>query len=157
MTNRRFNYQAKDSPEDLLARDKRMGYWCGRFAGPMYLAYPRIAGLPRELRIAIICSWGPGFALVEFKWGGKPAINFPVGPTRGVSTWARAGFPMNRAGDSRREESQVANRELASSTQHPPPTAAPSSEAPTKRVVAITFLRGSDSVKITTGVINWGG
>ena len=67
--NRRFNYQARGSPQDWLARAKWRIEWFDRFAGPAYLQCPRIAGVSRELLATMIRSWGPAFAVIEFRLG----------------------------------------------------------------------------------------
>ena len=67
LANRRLNYQARDSPRDLLARAKWTSDWRDRFTGPVYLGCPRVTGVPMELRIAAIRSCGPAFVVVEFR------------------------------------------------------------------------------------------
>ena len=39
--NTRFDYQAHDSPDDLLARDRWRSDWFGKFTGDLYLMSPR--------------------------------------------------------------------------------------------------------------------
>ena len=65
LSNRRFNCHALDSPLDLLARERRMVDWYGRFTGPLYLQCPRIDGVTRGLHVAVISIWGPAFSVVS--------------------------------------------------------------------------------------------
>ena len=84
LANRRFNYQARDSPAGLLAREKWTSDWFGRFEGPVYLGCPRIFGVPREIGIALICPRGLAFVVLEFLLG-DTFYQFPcrrLGPTR---------------------------------------------------------------------------
>ena len=76
ISNHRPNYLARDIPRDLLARDKWRSFWFGRFAGPVYLDCPRIANVPRELQIHLICSWGRRFRRSSF---GLPTL-FTISP-----------------------------------------------------------------------------
>ena len=57
LANKRYNYQSMDSPVDLLAMCKFRSRWRDRFTGTVYLAFPRITGVPRELFVRVICSW----------------------------------------------------------------------------------------------------
>ena len=92
LPSRRFNFQARDSPVDLLARGKWRSLWFDRFAGDMYLHCPRITGAPRELRLTLISSWDPAFAVVEFRLG-DTFYQLSCRPPRGVSHWGRVSFP----------------------------------------------------------------
>ena len=56
LANRRFNFQSRDSPVDLSARNKWRSWRFGRFTGNAYLQCPRISGVPRELKLNMICS-----------------------------------------------------------------------------------------------------
>ena len=72
----------------LLARDKWRSDWFGRVAGPVYLSFPRIAGIPRELRATVIRSWAPAFVVVGYKRGGGTFYRFSYRPPRGVKARA---------------------------------------------------------------------
>ena len=89
LTNRRFNFQARDSPVDLIARDRWRSKWFDRFAGPVYLNCPRITGVPRELQVTVICSWSSDFAVVEYRLG-DTYYRFSFRSPRGTNRWARA-------------------------------------------------------------------
>ena len=91
LRNRRFNFQCRDSPVDLLARDKWHSRWYDRFAGPMYLNYPMVSGVPRELAVALICSWDSAFAVVEFRLADS-YYQLSCRPPRGVNSWKRHRF-----------------------------------------------------------------
>ena len=69
LRNRRFNFQSRDSPQDLLARDKWRSRRFDRFTGTVHLGCPRITGVPKETQLTLICSWDPAFAVVEFRLG----------------------------------------------------------------------------------------
>ena len=91
LRNRRFNFQCRDSPVDLLARDKWRSRWFDRFAGPMYLNYPMVNGVPRELAVTLICSWDSAFAVVEFRLTDS-YYQLSRRPPRGVNSWTRRRF-----------------------------------------------------------------
>lgn len=89
LTNRRFNFQARDSPEDLLARAKWRTDWYDRFTGTVYLQCPRIAGVPRELSVTVTCSWDPAFCVVAFRLD-DTFYQLSCRPPRGVNRWSRS-------------------------------------------------------------------
>ena len=91
LTNKRFNYQARDSPVDLLARDKWRSWWFDRFAGNVQLMCPTIPGVPKELFVTLICSWDPAFAVIEFQID-DTFYQISCRPRRGVATWTRHRF-----------------------------------------------------------------
>ena len=91
LTNKRFNYQARDSPVDLLARDKWRSWWFDRFMGTVDLKCPSIPGVPKELRITLICSWDPAFAVIEFQID-DTFYQISCRPRRGVGNWTRHRF-----------------------------------------------------------------
>ena len=106
LRNRRFNYQARDSPQDLLARDKWRSRWFGRFTGPVRLGCPRISGVPTELQLTLICSWGPAFAIVEFRLG-DTFYQLSCRPPRGLNAWARCRFTGHSTVDSSDNEPPI--------------------------------------------------
>ena len=126
LRNRRFNYQARDSPQDLLARAKWRSEWFDRFEGPAYLAYPRVTGVPREIRFTLICSWDPAFAVLEFRLG-DTFYQFSCRPPRGVNSWARLRFPMpTHFNDSQTDQrSDGEENEPARGSNDPPEDAPP--------------------------------
>ena len=101
LANRRFNYQALDSPVDLLARDKWRSWWFGRFTGAAYLQRPRISGVPLELSLALIISRVPAFAVVEFRLD-DTCYQLACRPPRGVNSWTR--LRLTEAGKTVAEE-----------------------------------------------------
>ena len=115
LENRRFNYQARDSPVDLLARDKWKSHWFDRFTGPIYLDCPRLPGVPRELKATVICSWDPAFVVVEFKWE-DTFYQFSCRPPRGVNSWNRSRYPLPRI-----HEDSTPSHEPASGSADVPP------------------------------------
>ena len=115
LTNKRFNYQARDSPVDLLARDKWRSYWHDRFVGSVYLACPRITRVPRELYVNVICSWDPAFGVIEFRLD-DTYYQISVRPPRGCNSWARGLWDAAMNHDETLEE----NAEPSSSSQQPP-------------------------------------
>ena len=119
LTDRRFNYQARDSPQDLLAREMWRSLWFGRFAGPMCLQRPRIPDAPRELRVNVFCSWGAAFAVTEFR-AGDTFYQFPRRPPRGANTWTRLRYPMNHAPDDAEDTEHDTNRASSSDLRNPP-------------------------------------
>ena len=114
LTNRRFNYQARDSPQDLLAREKWRSFWFDRFSGAVYLSCPRITGVPRELQVHVICSWDPAFGVVEFKYG-DTFYQLACRPPRGVNAWAREPFRSESIPD------DDPPNEPSSDSRNPPP------------------------------------
>ena len=90
LENRRFNYQARDSPVDLLARDKWKSEWHDKFTGNLYLTCPRgVPGVPRELtRVTVTCSWASAFCVVEYCLG-DTFYQFSCRPPRGTNRWSR--------------------------------------------------------------------
>ena len=118
ITNRRFNYQARDSPVDLLARDKWRSHWHDRFTGTVYLACPRITGVPRSLVVHVICSWDPAFGVIEFRVT-DTFYQISVRPPRGMSLWSRESWIQNWNHDVICEDPH----EPASSSANPPPDA----------------------------------
>ena len=113
ISNRRFNYQSRDSPNDLLARDKWRSNWFGRFSGAVYLNFPQVHHVPRELSIRAICSWEPAFGVVEFKVN-DTFYQLARRPRRGANCWTRRDFQC--------EDEYEPNRihEPASSSNAPP-------------------------------------
>ena len=91
ISNRRFNYHPRDSPNDLLARDKWRSTWFGRFSGAAYLNFTQVHRAPRELSIRVICSWEPAFAVVEFKIN-DTFYQLARRPRRGTNCWGRLDF-----------------------------------------------------------------
>ena len=91
LANRRSDYRARGIPQDLLAREKWRTEWYGRYSGPMYLNCPRIADVPRELQIRLICSWGAAFAVIEFRLA-DTYYQLSRRPHRGVNAWSRLTF-----------------------------------------------------------------
>ena len=132
LENRCFNFQSRDSPVDLLARAKWRSDWFDRFTGDIYLSYPAVTGVPRELRVTLIASWDPAFAVLEFRIG-DTFYQFSRRPPRGVRDWARTCFPYcfdsppvnreNAPGD-------LSNHEPASSSTNPPPDQDPVKDSP---------------------------
>ena len=90
LANRRYNFHARDSPEDLLARALWRSGRYDRFAGNLYLQCHRIAGIPRELSVTVTCSWDPSFCAVAFRLE-DTYYQFPRRHPRGVSYWPRSG------------------------------------------------------------------
>ena len=115
LNSRRFNYQARDSPVDLLARDKWRSRWFDRLAGPLYLGCPRLPEVSRGLKVAVICSWGPAFVVVEFKRE-DTCYQFPRRPPRGVNSWNRSRYPLPRV-----REDSAPSHEPASGSADPLP------------------------------------
>ena len=113
---KRFIYQSRDSPQDLLARDKWKSQRCDRFTETVYADNPRLSGAPRELRATAICSWDPAFAVAEFRYG-DTYYQFSCMPPRGVNSWARLSFPLPRI-----PEDSVPDHEPASGSAEPPPS-----------------------------------
>ena len=97
LQNRRFNYQSRDSPVDLLARDKWKSWWFDRFTGTIDSQCPRVGGVPDSLKIALICSWDPAFAIIEFQLN-DTHYQLSCRPPRGVSNWARQQFTQAPSG-----------------------------------------------------------
>ena len=121
--NRRFNFQSRDSPQDLLARDKWRSSWFDRFSGAVYLNFPRVIDVPREIPIHLICSWDPAFAVVEFRLG-DTYYQLACRPPRGVSCWYRCVFHETDEFEGR------PNHEPASSSTAPPEEAPAEVSAP---------------------------
>ena len=136
LTSRRFNYQARDSPQDLLGRAKWRIDWFGRFSGPAYLQCPRITGAPRELRATLIRSRDPAFSVIEFNLDGA-SYQLSRRPPRGVNAWARERFPPTDATHDSWEESPPGD---PSSGSHDLPHG--ENERPPALGVAITSRRG---------------
>ena len=130
LSNRRFNFQSRDSPVDLLARAKWRSERYGRFVGDVILQCPRITGVPRELRITLISSWDPAFAVVEFRLG-DTYYQMSRRPPRGVSLWERVTFPWihdtyeSPATVPAMNVETVPSQEPASSSTDPPDSAPP--------------------------------
>ena len=125
LTNRRFNYQATDSPQDLLARIKWRIGWLGRFTGPAYSQRPRIPGIPRELRIALICRWGPAFDVIEFRIYGAFYLMSRM-PPRGENAWARERLTaVAKNDDLVDDDDESPTHEPASGSNQPPVDATP--------------------------------
>ena len=122
--NRRFNFQSRDSPVDLLARDKWRSWWFDRFTGVAHLQCPRITGVPTEINMTLICSWEPAFAVVEFQLG-DTFYQLACRPPRGVSAWSRV--RVTDLGSTAREEDLDRNppNEQARGSNDPPPEEAP--------------------------------
>ena len=120
LTNRRFNYQARDSTQDLLARVKWRNGSFGRSTGPAYLGCHRIPGVPRELRVTVICRWAPAFAVVEFRLGGNFYL-FSRRPPRGENSRGRLSFPMfTDSGEDEEDGDSREQREPPSGSHEPP-------------------------------------
>ena len=119
LANRRFNYQARDSPEDLLARDKWRSHWYDRFTGPLYLKCPSgLSGIPRELSVTVICSWDPAFCIVEYRLD-DTYYQFSCRPPRGSNRWHRRS-EWTSIFDSIQEDPPE-SCEPASDSRNPPP------------------------------------
>ena len=118
LANRRFNFQSRDSPADLLARDKWRSWWFDRFTGVATLQCPKIRGVPAELKLTLIASWDPAFAVVEFQLA-DTFYQLACRPPRGVSVWARIRFTVD--GDTVRDDDvcDSPNEPASSSTQLP--------------------------------------
>ena len=117
LSNRRFNFQSRDSPVDLLARDKWRSWWFDRFTGIATLECPQIRGVPTELKLTLISRWEPAFAVVEFQLA-DTFYQLACRPPRGVSVWTRLRFTC--AGITREHEVHDAPNEPSSgSTQVP--------------------------------------
>ena len=129
LSNRRFNCQARDSPRDLLAREKWRSFWRDRFAGPVYLQCPRISDVPMELQVQVICSWGPAFAVIEFRLA-DTLYQLPCRPPCGVSAWSRILFMDDENREDARNEPPSDSRqppeEPATDSHHPPVVETPS-------------------------------
>ena len=110
--NKRFNYQSRDSPVDLLARDKWRSWWFDRFAGTLYLRCPRIRGAPESLAVTLICSWDPAFAVVEFQID-DTHYQLSCRPPRGVSNWSRHQFVSDSAPAANLADLETSNHEPA--------------------------------------------
>ena len=119
LTNRRLNYQSRDSPVDLLARDKWRSWWFDRFAGVATLQVPKIRGVPTELNSALIARWGPAFAVVEFQLY-DAFYQLACRPRRGVSVWSRVRFTSEGNTSTEDEIRDSPNEPASSSTQLPP-------------------------------------
>lgn len=119
LENRRFNFQSRDSPVDLLARAKWRSDWFGRFTGDIYLDFPRVLDVPRELRVTLIASWDPGFAVLEFRIG-DTFYQFSCRPPRGVRDWARLCYPYNFDCSPGNAAEPAPTHEPASSSHNPP-------------------------------------
>ena len=98
LANRMFNYQAMDSPKVLLAREKRHTEWNGRFVGDVYLQRPRIANVPLELQVHVVCSLFPTFAVIELILADK-FYQLSRRPPRGMHNCARLAFAGDRIRD----------------------------------------------------------
>ena len=136
--NRRFNFQSRDSPQDLLARDKWRSFWFDRFSGAVYLNFPRAIDVPRELSIHLICSWGPAFVVVEFRLT-DTYYQLACRPPRGASCWHRCAFQEIDEFDSR------PTHEPASGSGSPPEEAPAEEQAPITEetpVLASPSLKG---------------
>ena len=123
LTNRRFNFQARDSPVDLLARGRWRSEWFDRFTGPVFLLCPRITGVPRELRVTVICSWASAFAVVEYQLD-DTFYQFSCRPPRGTNVWTRVperSFPE--------EDENPPENEPGQDSRFPPPDDEPTSSA----------------------------
>ena len=95
ISNRRFSYQARDSPGDPFARDKWKSGWYDEFTGKLYLQSPRLTGVTRELTaIALTCSWASAFCVVEYKSHGA-FYQFSRRPRRRITRWARKNVPRH--------------------------------------------------------------
>ena len=93
--NTRFNYQARDSPDDLLARDRWRSDWFDKFIGNLYLVSPRVNGVTRELTaVTLTCSWRTAFCVLEYRLG-DTYYQFSRRPPRGINRWARRNVPRN--------------------------------------------------------------
>ena len=89
LKNRRFDSQARDSPEDLLARDKWRSNWFDKFTGNLNLKSPRVNGVTRDLTdVTVTCSWDSAFCVVEYRTG-DTFYQFSRRPPRGFNRWAR--------------------------------------------------------------------
>ena len=110
--NKRFNYQSRDSPVDLLARDKWRSWWFDRFTGTLFLQCPRIRGVPESLAITLICSWDPAFAVVEFQIG-DTHYQLSCRPPRGVSNWSRHRFTSDSVPVENPADLETSNHEPA--------------------------------------------
>ena len=91
LASKRFSYQSRDSPADLLARDKWRPSRLGRFAGTLDLQFPRIRGAPDSLKVTLICSCAPTFAVVDFCLNDTHR-QLPFRPPHVVSNWSRQRF-----------------------------------------------------------------
>ena len=119
LANRRFNFQPRDSPVDLLARDKWRSWWFGRFTGLATLQCPKIRGVPPELKLTSIASWGPAFAVVEFQLG-DTFYQLDCRPPRGISVWARILFTSGGSTVRDDDYRDSPNEPASSSNQVPP-------------------------------------
>ena len=91
--NTRFNYQARDSPDDLLARDRWRSDWFDKFTGNLYLVSPRVNGVTRELTaVTLTCSWRAAFCVLEYRLG-DAFYQFSRRPPRGINFWTRRNMP----------------------------------------------------------------
>ena len=126
ISNRRFNFQARDSPGDLLARDKWKSEWYDKFTGNLYLQSPRITGVKRELTaITLTCSWASAFCVVEYKTD-DTFYQFSRRPRRGYNRWTRMNLPRHMEV---LPDSQL-NEEPSSSSNAPPDDSLPASQPP---------------------------
>ena len=122
LPNRRFNFQSRDSPVDLLARDKWRSWRFDRFTGLATLQCPQIRGVPTELKLTSIASWGPAFAVVEFQVA-DTFYSIACRPPRGISVWARIRFTS--LGPTREHEAPDAPNEPSSGSTQVPEEDAP--------------------------------
>ena len=128
--NKRFNFQARDSPEDLLARDKWRSEWFDKFTGDLYLQSPRITGVTRELRKATVtCSWNPAFCVVEYRID-DTYYQFACRPPRGMNRWYRRNIraqPIHHESPAESHEPSSASTQVPSesSVWEAPPTPPP--------------------------------
>ena len=91
IANRRFNCQPRGGPQDLLVRDNWRSQRPDRVDGPMCLVRPRVAGVPRESQMHLICSRGPSFAVVGFRLR-DTYYQLARWPSRGISVLSRLAF-----------------------------------------------------------------
>ena len=89
--NSRFNFQARDSYVDLLARDAWNSVWYDRYEGILELRCPKLDRITSKLDVRIIASWDEPFVIVEFKVG-DVYCQVCTRPRSGAKGWLKTRF-----------------------------------------------------------------
>ena len=118
LSNRMFNFQPRDSPAGLLARDKWRSWRFDRFAGVATSQCPQNPRCVSGAEIGVDREPGPAFAAVEFQIG-DTFYQLACRPPRGVSVWERIRFTSGWS-TVRGEVRDPPNEPAISSHQLPP-------------------------------------